>query len=260
MNRPGIIGFLLPLFLLSALPGRSVAAANLEPFQARYDVYRNGDLIGEMEVELTLQGDRWSLSSQSGGTHGLALILGARDSEYAEGKLGKGRIRPDRYSRHTKIAGVDERWKAEFDWEAGLVNIVNDQNDIQLELGGGALDPLSLGLELRRRLGQDEPNLVFRLVSGDKLKKQQFRLLESETLETSLGCLETRRVERVRSNNRRYTRLWHAPHLDFISVRLEHGKTGGNHMELRISELKLGDSIVEPGPGCTAGPGTPTAF
>ena len=59
-------------------------------------------------------------------------------------------------------------------------------------------------------------------------------------------------IEKIRENNRRYTRAWHAPALGNIEVKVEHGKTGGDHMEMRISELKLDAEIVEARPGCAA--------
>ena len=71
-------------------------------------------------------------------------------------------------------------------------------------------------------------------------------------LETSLGCLDTTPVERVRRNNKRYTRAWHAPGLDHVAVRIEHGKTDGNHMEMRITELKLDGITIVPKQGCSS--------
>ena len=61
------------------------------------------------------------------------------------------------------------------------------------------------------RLNEENPDMLFWMVDEDEIKEQQFRILESEWLETSLGCLETIPVERVRTNSKRYTRAWHAP-------------------------------------------------
>jgi hypothetical protein len=89
-------------------------------------------------------------------------------------------------------------------------------------------------------------------VEEDEIDEQNFRILPPEWMETSLGCLRTAVVEKIRHNSKRYTRAWHAPELDFLEVRMEHGKTGGNHIELRITELTIDGVDIEPRPGCAA--------
>ncbi len=187
----------------------------------------------------------------------MARLLGARDIEHAEGTIRDGRFRPDEFLHQTTVAGIDDRWTADFDWEAGQVEIVEGREQRVLELPGTALDPLSLKLEMQRRLRAGEEDLTFQLVDDDEIEQQQYRLLESERLETSLGCLETVPVERVRTGSTRYTRAWHAPELDFITVRMEHGKTDGDHMEMRITELVVEGETVTPDSGCIAYQGGP---
>lgn len=251
---------LLPLLLLLAAappPAQAEADYTLAPYSARYAIYRNGKLTGKMEVSLERHGERWIIRSEGSGTHGLARILAARDIEDVDGRLVDGRFRPDRYHRHTRVAGLDDRWTADFDWDQRTVSVTHDRDDpVVLEMGepgiGDALDPLSLKLALRRRLAGQEPELRFQMVEEDELDEQNFRVLPGEWMETSLGCLSTTPVEKIRYNSKRYTRAWHAPELDYIEVRLEHGKTGGNHLEMRITELTLDGKEIAPRPGCAA--------
>ena len=161
-------------------------------------------------------------------------------------------VAPDHYSRHTRWAGMDDQSTVNFDWDARSVQIVQDEQVLTLVLGTEALDPLSLKLEMRQRLSQQNPDMKFWLVDEDEIKEQNFRILTAEKLETSLGCLQTTPVEKVRKNSKRYTRAWHAPGLDHVAVRIEHGKTGGNHMEMRITELTLAGTAVQPRQGCAA--------
>lgn len=223
------------------------------PYQARYAIYRNGRLTGKVEVTLQQQGTRWILRSSGSGTHGLARILAAGDDEEVIGALHEGRLRPLHYSRHTRVAGIDDRWNVDFDWDARRVSIVHDEDDpLQLDMAGDALDPLSLKLEIRRRMPQPEAPLHFQMVEEDEIDEQNFRLLPHEWMETSLGCLLTTPVEKIHRNTERYTRAWHAPELDHIEVRIDHGKSGGNHLEMRITELTLDGVDITPRPGCAA--------
>jgi hypothetical protein len=245
----------------SALVGPLVAQAEegyaLEPYAARYAIYRNGKLTGKVEVALERHGERWIIRSEGSGTHGLARILAARDNEDVVGRLVDGRFRPDRYRRHTRVAGIDDRWTVDFDWERRRVSIVHDRDDpLLLDMSspgiGDALDPLSLKLEMRHRLSGPEPLLQFQMVEEDEIDEQNFKILTSERMETSLGCLSTIPVEKIRHGSTRYTRAWHAPDLAFVEVRVEHGKIDGNHLEMRITELTLDGVGIAPRPACAA--------
>lgn len=229
-----------------------IALAEIKPYSARYSIYRNGQLTGKVEVSLHQQGEYWVIESEVSGTHGLARILDAHDNEKVVGRIRDGHFMPDSYSRHTRLTGMDDLSTVNFDWDAGSVQIVRDKEKMTLDLGNEALDPLSLKLEMRQRLSQQNPDMTFWLVDEDEIKEQKFRILKDERLETSLGCLETTPVEKVRENSKRYTRAWHAPGLDHVAVRIEHGKTGGNHMEMRITELTLAGTAVPPQQGCAA--------
>lgn len=244
-----MIGFALLLLLLPA----DLLASDLQEYSARYSLYRNGKLAGKVNVQLRNEGDKWIMSTEGSGTHGMARLLRAKDIEYVEGHLQDGHFLPLRFEHDFSVAGIGKHWTALFDWSADTVTVEMDRKSTELALQGQALDGLSLKLELQRRLRNREEDLQFLLVDEDEVKQQSFRILPTEMLETSLGCLDTIPVERIRSpDSKRYTRAWHAPALDYLTVRLEHGKSDGDHMEMRIAELQQADQPYTPGPGCTA--------
>jgi hypothetical protein len=223
------------------------------PYKARYSLYRNGKLSGKVDIELTQEGDHFAVRSEGGGTHGLARILAARNTEEVSGRIDGGRLLPEQHVRHTRVAGIDDRWVTAFDWNANQAVVRNDDNIWRLDLQGRALDPLTLKLEMRRRLDDPEPDLRFLMVDEDEIDEENFRILETEWLETSIGCIEAIPVEKIRrAGNKRYTRAWHAPDLSNVEVRVEHGKTDGNHIEMRITELSLNGVDVIPRPACSA--------
>lgn len=242
----------LALALVLLLPA-NLQANDWQEYNARYSLYRNGKLAGKAEFKLQQEGDLWIMSTEGNGTHGLARLLRARDLEYVEGRFEDGRFRPLRFEHKVSVAGIGSEWTALFDWPADTVTINMDKKQYQLGLQGQALDGLSLKLELQRRLRAGEDNMSFMLVDEDEIKQQEFRILPKVMLETSLGCLETIPVERIRSaESTRYTRAWHAPALNYLTVRLEHGKIDGDQMEMRIAELQLANQPFKPGMGCSA--------
>ena len=240
------------MMCIAGLIWADLAAADIQPYSARYSIYRNGKLTGKAEITFHQQDENWVIESESNGTHGLGLSLGAADSENAVGRILNGHFVPDTYSRHTRLAGMADQWSARFDWDAQSVEITQGNDIRTLDLGQTALDPLSLKLEMRQRLDDPNPDLTFRMVQKDEIDEQNFRILGAVKLETSLGCLATTPVEKVSINGTRFTRVWHAPSLDHVAVRIEHGKMGGNHLEMRITELNLAGNAIVPQPGCWA--------
>ena len=241
------------LACLLALLFSASAWGGLSAYEARYSIYRNGKLIGKLVIDLADRGGVWELNSTGSGTHGLARILRAKDREIVTGEVADGRFIPKRHTRHTRLAGIDDKWESIFDWGSDQVTVMHDgKKEYVLSLQGEALDPLSLKLEMRRRLEDSHADLSFLMVEEDEIEEQNFRQLESEWLETALGCMETTPIEKIRRKSTRYTRAWHAPALGNIEVRVEHGKVGGDHLEMRITELSFGGDEVLARPGCSA--------
>ena len=252
LRNPLIKYPVLHLLFISLLTWTSSLAADWQQYNAQYAVYRNGKLIGKAEFTFEQTGENWVIRSEGSGTHGLARLLGAQDSEYTIGQLSNGRFLPEQYIHHTRVAEFDNKWTADFDWQENRVLITKGMESLPLVMNPVALDGLSLKIELQRRLRDDDPDMMFFLVDEDEISEQKFRVLRPEIIETSLGCLQTTPVERVRVGSTRYTRAWHAPGLDFITVRMEHGKTDGDHLELRITGLEMDEQEIAPEPGCVA--------
>jgi len=226
--------------------------ADWQPHQARYAVYRNGKPAGEANVSFEVQGNRLVIRSEGSGTQGLGRFLGVTEAESVEGHLDQGKFLPETFSHRSRVAGMNDVWTARYDWPRNTVTITKAKKSRSLDLGDGALDDLSLKLEIARRLRDKESDLAVLNIDDEVIKLNRYRLLDTEPLETSLGCIETMVVERVRTDDpNRFSRTWYAPDLDFVVVRIERGKRGV-HMELRITELVLGQNEVTPKAGCAA--------
>jgi hypothetical protein len=231
--------------------------AEPRPHQLRFAVYRNGKLAGKAEVNMQRQGERWIIRSEGSGTRGLGRLLRVADTEQVEGYFLDGKFRPEYFSHHSRLAGIDNDWSAQFNWQNDSVTITKDDAVLSLNMGAGALDTLSLKLELQRRLRNQDPDLQFFLVDDDRIKPQTYRVLAPQQLETSLGCLATLPVELVptATGKTRYSRSWHAPEFDFLTVRLDRLKTNGVHLEMRLTGMVLDGKEIGPLPPCAVKPG-----
>jgi hypothetical protein len=244
---------LLSALLLMVVVIASPAAADWPPptYQAIYDLYMDGKPRAETRVRFTLDGNTWSFENAAEGNKGLAGFLGAETSESASGTIEDGSIRPSRFSHRYRLSFKKDRWEAEFDWSEGKVRTTHDDTVREFQLQAGMIDPLGLTLEMQRRLTLGEDEWEINVVEEDEIDPQRFRVLPPEQHETALGCFDVVEVQRVRENSKRYSSIWLAPDLHFITVRMVHGKRDANEFELRLRELSIAGAPLPAGGECT---------
>jgi hypothetical protein len=237
---------LLPLCLLPAL----CLAQRPADFHAKLELSRNDKLMGEMTFTLASTDERWTMSSDTKGSKGLAKFLGLKENSTGEGDWDGSAPRPLRYERNVRtIMGM--QWTADFDWENGVVHTVYPDGESRLELEPGVLDESAIGLVVRAGLAQGEDEWHLRLVDEDEIEDAHFRTRSVESVQTALGCMKVHIVEKVRGEgSTRYTRTYYAEDHQFVPVLMEHGRVGGNHVEGRVVELTVNGQRVPAGPDC----------
>lgn len=221
------------------------------PFTAYFDFYRNGKLIGEARFELQVEGENWTMTTESDGTRGLAKFLGVSESSVSRGTWSETGPVPLGYEQTIKVSFKKIENRADFDWQAGTVRSVHKDGEDVLPLEPGMLDPVSAGLAIRAGLFAGVEEWFLPTLDEDEIDEDHFRAGDPEWLDTPLGCLRVRRVEKIRApQSRRYTRTYHAADLAWVPVYIEHGKTGDEALESRIRELIVDGQTILPRPGC----------
>jgi len=249
-HPPRRMGSLLAALLL-AVAGPAGAAEPPEPFQAEFEFYRNGKLIGESRFRLTVEGDAWTMTTDTQGTRGLARFLGLEESSESRGLWIDGAPRPDAFRQTVEVAIKTLVTTADFDWTAGEVRSVHEDGETLLPLEPGVLDPVSVGLAVRAGLEEGEREWRLPMVDEDEIEEQHFRVAGEDRLDTDLGCLETVRVDKIRGpESKRYTRTWYARAAAWVPVKVAHGKTDGDRMESRLVSLTVDGTPVPAGAPC----------
>lgn len=225
-------------------------AATSQEFRADYQVLVDGKPRLETTIEMTRQGDFWVLSSEGRGTKGLARMLGVRSAESARIEHVGDTFRPVEFSHHSRVAGRDERWSAGFDHGKNEVELIHEEGSSSFEISPGTWDPLSLTLELRRRLAAGVTNFEVRVADEDEIDTHRYRAGTPRQIKTSVGCLAVIELERVRENSSRYSRGWYAVEYDFMPVRIQHGKTGGKDFDMRIRQLVIAGKNIQSPKAC----------
>ena len=101
ISPPFRLLFLAGLVALVGFPLPQAMAQTLVPFEARAELYRNGKLMGETRFTFESDGERWTLTSDTKGTKGLAKFLGISENFVSKGRWVDGQARPD---------GFDQGW------------------------------------------------------------------------------------------------------------------------------------------------------
>jgi hypothetical protein len=222
------------------------------PFEAVYTVYIDGKPRMESIMRLAKDGDVWLLSNTGKGTKGLAKILGAKSDERSSGRFENDQFQSLEYHQRSKIMGKEKRWSATFNPDDLEVSTIHKDGEGHYEYLPGAVDPLSLTLALRSSLAQGLSQFVLNVIDENEMDQHDFKTDEPEDLVTAFGCYKSVKVTRVRENSSRYSIGWYAESLDFMPVKLIHGKEGGNEFELRITQLLINGRDVELNATCSS--------
>ena len=222
-----------PLALRGPTQGTAWSPA---PFEARYRARYDGIPFSARGRRILVRDDDGALRFFSD----LRTVL-LRVEEESRMHLGEdGSLTPIDYAyRQSGIGGGRERLLA-FDWAAGEVRRSGDKQRVQ-PLGSGFLDPVSWQLALRRdvssgALGVGEV-VEYSITDGGEPKTYAIKLRGTESVDLPCGTFETVRLERIFDpEDPRETRIWLAPELGYMLVRLEAVDDSGRALRLELLE------------------------
>ena len=185
----------------------------LTPYEASYiSSYNN----------LSLNGQRSLAPQESGGwllSHTVEK-LGSRISERSVFEAHNNQLRIRQYDMDQSIFKIRRKDRVHFDWENKVIR-TSGRREGEIPLDGSYLDPLSHQLALRCDMARGAQQATYQVVKRGKVKPHRFRRVGTARLETALGPLDTVVVERVRDSDERSTRIWLAPVLNYLLVRLQ---------------------------------------
>lgn len=155
-----------------------------------------------------------------------------------------GVIQPHLYRYHRQGLGKNRRAELIFDWEKQKVS--NDVQDKRwsMDIHEGVQDKLSAQLQLQKDLIDGKEQFVYPIADGGELKEYQFEVVGRERLNTSLGEVDTVKVQRRRKDDDRATNAWLAPEWDYLLVQLEQREDGDSHI-LTIDSARIDGQTIE---------------
>lgn len=132
-------------------------------------------------------------------------------------------VQPQHYASSTKRplkAEITQR--LDFDWQAQTAHYQDNDTQEDFALHTTLYDPLSFFFEARCDLMAGKTQFSYPVIHKGKQKTHTYRVVGQEKVDTDQGTVNALIVERQRSSKNRKTRLYVAPELDYLLVKIEH--------------------------------------
>jgi len=242
MMRMRWMAFSLNTLLLGTTVAMAATdAAPVAPFQADYEVLRNGKELGRATLTLRAAGaGTWEFSSQTKGTKGMASLLGVDVMEKSTFRWHEGQPEGLRYMYSQEAAIKSRQRSTEFDWQTHEAQSRDGNQVWTAPLQTSAMDRNLVTIALMAQLKSGAHDLAFKVVDKDKVADQRYAQGAHETLSLPAGKIEAVRVERQRTDNSRTTTSWFAPQRNWLPVQIEQVEKNGETITMRLASAPHG--------------------
>jgi hypothetical protein len=228
---------------LTGIGGLAQASA-LQPFVARYEVFRDGKSQGEAVMRLEqVGGSRWKFSSEVRGTSGMARLSGFEMSERTEFELlADGGLKPLTASAEGGISLRRRSIVTEFDYARNEVRWSGDAKPDQrgpAPLSERTVNPQILNLALAQQLRAGaEGSIRLDLVNRGDSDPVEYRIGAKESVSVPLGTREAITLQHRRTDKDRVITLWIDPNLPPAPLRVLQREDGKDAYELRLIAIE----------------------
>lgn len=243
------------LSLLCLVQSTAGAPAPIPPHRAEYLLSRDALPFATlvMELEHTSQGGyRYTAVTRPHGALALVrmamdIAAGARVQEVSEGEIVDGGFRPRRYL-HRRSNQEERSLVVAFDWDKGRAEVESEDRPWSMEIPAGTQDKLSVLLALRADLARGgRGGLSFQVADGGRLKEYGYREVGRDQAAGPAGSWPCLVLERSKNDAPPDYRLWLAPELHFLPVRVERNENGAL-FRMELESLESGGDPASAGP------------
>ena len=217
---------LKPLLLAASLFAATVQAASPQQMDLVYDLYRNGQKLGQVTDTFTRSGARYTLVSETRATGPLKLLWPGNIRLESIGAVTPQGLRPTQF-QHARSDAPNKLATARLDWKQR--SIAYEYKGESRQVGGlqnGAQDQLS---QLYQFMFLPKPPVDYALqvVSGRDLHDYRYARSDGGSIQTPLGALNTQQYQRVTEKpDEKSVTVWIAPARNNLPVQVRVSEDG----------------------------------
>lgn len=232
-------GFVLAL---AAAPLAASGGGALAPFVADYDVRYGSLSVGTSRTELRRAAapGGWVIESRSTASGLAKLVAGGTLTQRSAFEFDDRGLRPSSYRFDDGTGSTGKDVALEFDWPAGQVRGVAEDERVDVAASPGLQDAASIQAWVMARLRAGEVPGTVAMIEKDRVKHYRYELLRRERLKTALGELDTLVYRSTRDGSDRATYFWYAPELGYALVRAEQLRDGKRAFQTMIRRYQPG--------------------
>jgi hypothetical protein len=197
-----------------------------------------GFFIGDAVYRLEHSDNQYSITTV-GQARGLAALFFRGEGRLSSrGTITSSGLQPNLYTAERTSDGRHE--VATFDWETGVV-LLNDNKTAALELP--TFDPLAVLWQFYFAPPQQE-EAEFNVATTRRVYHSRFRRVGVETVALPIGEVETQVWERTGGDGNMSARVWLAPSLHHVMVkmRLSNGRITG---EALLDSIRVDETVAQ---------------
>jgi hypothetical protein len=206
-NKPMTLKSLLVSAALWICAVSHAFAASPSSVSATYDVYKGSLKVGQIEETYTRQNDRYTLSSTTRAVGLLAIFKPGKIVISSSGLISAHGLQPLSFS---DLREGEERRnrRAEFDWKAGQLTLIEQTQRKVMPLPDGTQDRLSAMYQFMFLSLAKADTLSFNMTNGGKLDVYDYRITSDQSVTVPLGTFKTLYVASVPEKGVNRTELW----------------------------------------------------
>lgn len=226
------------LTLLLLLPLQAMAT-DLPEFRAVYDFERGRVTIGETRIALERsQDDIWRYTSESEAVGFISVFVDDVIREESIFRFEDGEFWPVSYEYKQENSSKNRDESIAFDWTDLIAQVNYRGHESQPALQPGMLDRFLLQLAITAHSQDGALDRTYRVIDNGRVLDFQLKSVGTESVKTPAGTFETLRVERVDRNSDKKLRLWLAPDLDYLPVRIEQERRNEETLRLVLKRFQ----------------------
>lgn len=215
----GAVACALSALLATVVWSTSAAAQAIDSVDAVFSVrYNSKETEGENLLKIQRDGDQYVIDFEL--DHWMIA-----SKQIAKFQSNGCQVTPESYTDSNKRPFKSAKTQQlTFNWNKEVAILEEDGKEKQFKLQGAhsAYDPLSFFFEIRCGLMAGERHFSYPVIRKGRMRTQDFQVVDNQIVNTPLGDFKALVVERVRDNSKRKTRLYVAPELDYLLVKIEH--------------------------------------
>jgi hypothetical protein len=225
------------ILFASAAIGASAADATtaLKPMNAVYSVVRDGKAVGDATYTLAANSDgSWTLRSITKGTAGMARLAGLDVREESTFRWQNGKIQGLQYDYQQDTSFKHKKRQIAFDWSANQAHVQEGKESFTYAIPAGTMDRSSVALVLGEALAGGTRDVTLPVAVKDRIEQQHFVAQAEETIQVPAGSFKATRFERSDAPGK--ARMWYAPGLTTLPLRVEQAQGDGSMIVLELKQ------------------------